>query len=136
MKLQAGACYWIGFQVAQLQGALLVSSPSVADDVVKVFNLPGVDKRKNFICLLINTNIIDISKLSTDQKRRFTPFLNFCPKVDGNIFMSIVEKGQLWNFFFESLPFIPVTMELLGSDVFTNHLFKLSHDVLVTVQTC
>ena len=135
MKLQAGACYWIGTQVAQLQGALLVRSPSLVDDVVKVFNLPRVDKRKLFICLLINTsnNVVDISKLSTDQKGRFTPFINFCPKVDRDIFLSIVDKSRLWNYFFESLPFIPVTLGFLGSDDLACHVFKSSQDPLVKI---
>lgn len=119
-------------QIAQLQGALLIRTENLCQNVSNVFGLPNADKRKLFVFLLLNTdNLVDTSDLSNDQKRRFAPFTDFCPKIEISDFFAIVEKSRLWNLFFESLPFIPLNSRCFETDVILRHAFSAT-DILMS----
>ena len=114
-------------QAAQLQGALLVKTETFCENVSKVFNLPNADKKKLFVCLMLNTDdLVDLSDLSKDQKLRFAPFTDFCPKIEISDFFTIVEKSRLWELFFESIPFIPLTSRCFESFSVTDALMSTS----------
>ena len=116
---------WV--QVTQLQGALLVDSPTLAENVSKIFRQKNVDTRKVLICLILNTEkFVDFSKFSAEQIKSYSPFSNFGHKISVEKFMFIVDKCQLWHLLFEAIPFIALATTCIDSDVVNNDVLMLA----------
>jgi hypothetical protein len=96
--------------VAQLQGALLAPrSPKFPDHVSNILDAAGGDRRKLFVCLLVNADgAVDVSRLSERQAVLLQPFLDLFRVTVDELF-EVVERCRLWAYLYEALAVLPVS---------------------------